>query len=67
MNRSDSLVCNCDVCWVAGERTMTAEGQLHAPAPHTCPAARTHSLALRKQSGLPRTDSWPAYAHACVC
>lgn len=63
MNRSDSLVCNCDVCWVAGERIMTAQGQLHAPAPHTCPTARTRSLARSLQTKRFTQDG----LLACLC
>lgn len=32
--------------------------------PHT--PVLLHAHALRKQNGLPRTDSWPAYAYGCV-
>lgn len=67
MNRSDSLVCNGDVCWVAGERTMTAQGQLHAPAPHTCPTARTltRSLSANKTVYPGRTPGLLMHTDAC--
>lgn len=60
MNRSDSLVCNCDVCWVAGEQVNALwqhrDNCMHLPHTPVRLQAHTHARSLQTkrftQNGL---------------